>query len=336
MVKKRLGEMLLEAGIIDAHKLQAALGHQRKWGGRLGQALVDLKFASEEQIVAALSRKFGYQTVPSQALEGGPMLESSLKLVPREFASRNNLIPFAMDSSTISVAMSDPANIAVVDEIRFRTGRRVQIALAGDREIAEAVRRHYFVDQSQPATNAISLDLDTGPAPSETVVEQFGGGSPTAYEDFFSRAPGPLAGAPSGPVPMLFPAASPVPAPQAASATADSATPAVDLQELLSEAAPAPAAAHAPAAEEGPRNGSEAPVSQEDSISIELPLVEMPPESSDTEGQPVMEALHRLTRGEPVSAEVVKPVQMLAAVVRLLLQKRIITEEEFLAEFDKK
>ncbi|HEX9048901.1 MAG TPA: hypothetical protein VF841_00035, partial [Anaeromyxobacter sp.] len=62
-VRKRLGELLLEAGIIDGNQLQAALGHQRKWGGRLGQALVDLKLVSEAQIVEALAKKLGYEVV---------------------------------------------------------------------------------------------------------------------------------------------------------------------------------------------------------------------------------------------------------------------------------
>ena len=76
-VRKRLGEMLLEAGVIDQNQLDAALGHQRKWGGRLGQALVDLKMTSEASVVEALSQKFGYEVVPLEAMEGGPVLEAA-------------------------------------------------------------------------------------------------------------------------------------------------------------------------------------------------------------------------------------------------------------------
>src|SRR4030067_360606 len=79
-VKKRLGEMLLEAGVIDETQLQAALGHQRKWGGRLGQALQDLKLATEPQVVSALSRKFGYSTVNVGALPRTPPLEAGLEV----------------------------------------------------------------------------------------------------------------------------------------------------------------------------------------------------------------------------------------------------------------
>ncbi len=329
MVKKRLGEMLLEAGVIDEHKLQAALGQQRKWGGRLGQALVDLKLATEPQIVAALSRKFGYQAAPPHALAGGPMLESASRLVPREFASRHNLIPFAMDSSTIWVAMSDPANIAVVDEIRFRTGRRVQIALAGDREIADAVRRHYFADQGAPAVQAIALEVDADSTPPETVVGQFGGGSTAAFDDFFSRPPEPAPVAAPGPAPE-FPFHPP------AAAADGAAMPAIDLEDLLSEesqALPAPASLAQPAPGEPQRYAGQR-AAREESDAIELPMEEAEPRAAHEHA--VLEALDRLAHGEPVAPEVVKPAQMMAALVRLLLQKKVISEEEFLAEFQRK
>ena len=105
-VRKRLGEMLLEAGVIDQNQLDAALGHQRKWGGRLGQALVDLKITNEASIVEALSRKFGYEVIRLDGLEGGAVLEAALRLLPREMAARHNVLPYAADTSTVSVAMS--------------------------------------------------------------------------------------------------------------------------------------------------------------------------------------------------------------------------------------
>lgn len=156
--KKRLGEMLIESGVIDPHQLQSALGHQRKWGGKLGQALVDLKLATEPQIVTALSRKFGYEVVDVATIPRTAPVEAALRLVPKELALRQTLIPIASDTSSITVAMSDPSNITVVDEIAFRTGRRVKVALAGDRQIAGAVRRLYFAEE-EPGTRAIALDV---------------------------------------------------------------------------------------------------------------------------------------------------------------------------------
>ncbi|HET6922599.1 MAG TPA: hypothetical protein VFI16_05575, partial [Anaeromyxobacteraceae bacterium] len=314
-VRKRLGEMLLEAKVIDQNQLDAALSHQRQWGGRLGQALVDLKLTSEARIVEALSRKFGYEVVQVEALEGGPLVEAALTLLPREVASRHNVLPYAADTSTVSVAMSDPGNIAVVDEIRFRAGRRVKVALAGDREVAAAVRRFYYPGEKEPPD--LSLELDEDGSSGETVVDQFGGGSVDALDRFFATpaAPGaaPPAAAPEpraassepggaeAPVPdaveledFLTPAPAPLRAVEAV-ARAHPQAPATPALRALAPPAPAaagpPAGARAPApAAAGPKAGAKAPAAAagrpgeeaaEKSGTLELPLdAEIPPEAA--------------------------------------------------------
>ncbi|MFY3746700.1 hypothetical protein ACOQFB_22550, partial [Anaeromyxobacter sp. Red801] len=199
--KRRLGELLLEAGVIDATQLQSALGHQRQWGVRLGQALVDLKLAGEADIVEALSRKYGYDVAHLDALEPYA-LEQALRLVPREFALRNNVFPLGADPGTLAVAMSDPTNLAVVDELRFRTGRKVKVCIGGDREIAAAIRDRYPHDH---AIEAIALDLDADDPPGEAVLDPFGGGSKDALEAFFGS------GAAAGPARPAAPRAAPPP-----------------------------------------------------------------------------------------------------------------------------
>ncbi len=189
--KKRLGEMLMDAGIIDETQLKAALGHQRQWGVRLGQALVDLKLATEPDIVGALAVKYGFGVAELNALEPYA-LEPARKLLPREFAVRNNVFPMGADTATITVAMSDPTNLAVVDEIRFRTGRKVKVCIGGDREVAEALQRHY---PSDTAVEAIALDLDADDGETEAVFDPFGGGSKDALEAFFSSGAAGVAGA---------------------------------------------------------------------------------------------------------------------------------------------
>ena len=182
--KKRLGEMLIDAGVIDETQLKAALGHQRQWGVRLGQALVDLKLATEADIVRALSVKFGFGIAALDALEPYA-LEQALALLPRDFALRNNVFPMAADTASVTVAMSDPTNLAVVDEVRFRTGRRVKVCIGGDREVAEALRRHYPGDDG---VEAIALDLDLDDSEVDAIFDPFGGGSKDDLEAFYSPA----------------------------------------------------------------------------------------------------------------------------------------------------
>lgn len=154
--KKRLGEMLLEAGIIDATQLQAALGHQRRWGCKLGQALVDLRLATESQVLAALCQKLGYQAVDVSGLQRTANLQEAIRLVPAAVASRWGLLPIAVDAGSLTVAMSDPTNVAVIDEVAFRSGKRVKVVLAADRSITEAVQRFYH--GAGDGTQAIELD----------------------------------------------------------------------------------------------------------------------------------------------------------------------------------
>jgi hypothetical protein len=234
--KKRIGEMLLEAGIIDETQLKAALGHQRQWGVRLGQALVDLKLATEADIVRALSLKFGFEVAKLDALEPYGQ-EQAVKLFPREFVTKHNVLPMWADTANVTVAMSDPTNLAVVDEIRFRTGRRVKVCIGGDREVAEALRRHYPGDGN---VEAIALDLDPDPGPADSAVfDPFGGGSSDALEAFFggaSEAPPGVDDAPT-PFPELAP---PAPAPTPAPAPVQPPQPAAVQPAVRAPARPAP------------------------------------------------------------------------------------------------
>jgi hypothetical protein len=165
--------------------------------------------------------------------------------------------------------MSDPTNLAVVDEVRFRTGRRVKVCIGGDHEIAEAVKRVY---QAEGAVEAIALDLDADDAEGEAVFDPFGGGSKDALEAFFA-APGdvsaavdalaaepdatepPSSAAPAPPSPPPPPKATPAPPAPAPAARAAPASPAPKPAPAAphGRAAPAPAAAlHAAASPPAP------------------------------------------------------------------------------------
>jgi type II secretion system (T2SS) protein E len=236
--KKRLGEMLIDAGVIDETQLKAALGHQRQWGVRLGQALVDLKLATEADIVRALSVKFGFGIAALDALEPYA-LEQALALLPRDFALRNNVFPMAADTASVTVAMSDPTNLAVVDEVRFRTGRRVKVCIGGDREVAEALRRHYPGDE---AVEAIALDLDLDDSEVDAIFDPFGGGSKDALEAFYSPAAH-EAQAPAAPLPAAAPPASAPPAPARDAPAAPVAQATQAPRSVTAAPAPAPAPA---------------------------------------------------------------------------------------------
>lgn len=350
--KKRLGEMLIEAGVIDETQLKAALGHQRRWGGKLGQSLVDMKMTTEDRIVEALARRFGYEVVNLRGLSRSPALDAALQLVPRDLATRHTFLPFATDSGTLSIAMSDPSNIAAVDELSFRTGKRVKVALAGDREVYDAIRRCYYPEEEAERTvEPISLgDAEHAPLELETTADPFGSmqayfvqpGGPAGKQPPAAAspswpapasprtAPAPFSPRPVRPVaPLAAPAGAPAaPAPAQAPAF-DLGTPLDDLDDDVildaTELAPVTGERALPPVAKAPG----APVAQA------LPPVAQPAApvaQAAGPGEPqLLEAVLRLARGEPVDESVLPSRRLAAGLIRLLLEKKLVTPAEVAA-----
>ncbi|MEQ9500493.1 MAG: hypothetical protein RIT81_26700 [Deltaproteobacteria bacterium] len=136
----RLGELLVRAGVIDELKLKAALSEQQKWGGRLGKILVDMSFVSEDLLVKALSKQLG---VSRATFTSGPLPAEIVEKIDIQFAKANELCPEAYDENrrVLVVATADPTNVTAMDELRFRTGLKIETTIAGHREIEAAIAK---------------------------------------------------------------------------------------------------------------------------------------------------------------------------------------------------
>jgi putative nucleotidyltransferase with HDIG domain len=154
--KKRLGEILVELGVIDWQRLDSALEYQRWHRCKIGVALRELEFASEEQILTTLARKLGYDRIYLDSLQLTPAVAEAIQFVPEAIAKGKGVVPVACDRTTLTVALLDPANLALADELAFRSGRRVRVLVAGEGEVTRAVARLY--SRRAPAPGA---DLDT-------------------------------------------------------------------------------------------------------------------------------------------------------------------------------
>jgi hypothetical protein len=140
MARKKLGEMLVEAGVIDPDALRSALADQRRWGRSLGRTLVELRLISEANLVSVLAKQLGLTSVDLDQLEIAPAV---IALVPEELAVRHQLVPFAQPMKFLDVAMADPTNLSIVDELRIRTQLNPRAHLAGPRMIDRALARYY-------------------------------------------------------------------------------------------------------------------------------------------------------------------------------------------------
>ena len=117
---KRLGEILIEQGAISPDGLRSGLEACRRNGGRLGTWLVRLGVINEGTLLEALTRQTGYPPVTTLQLTTAP---SEIRdLVPLAFAKRNLVLPFARQGRSLDVAMVDPNNLLVVDEVARLTG----------------------------------------------------------------------------------------------------------------------------------------------------------------------------------------------------------------------
>lgn len=332
-VKKRLGEMLVDAGIIDETQLNAALGHQRRWGGRIGQVLVDMKLAGEEAIVNALALKFGFDVARLDQLEPYAF-EQAKALVPRDYAVRNHVFPLAADTGLLVVAMSDPTNLSLADELSFKSGKRVKICIAGENAIAAAVRA-YYDEEVVAAREAIVLEADDGTA-IEPLYDPVGATSNEELQRFFQQSPATpppqAAAAPAAPVKPPPPRGRP-PSPAGlqledqrtesytltpAAEEAEELQP-IPLESIVMEPEP-------PAGAEGaPREGAAPPEGawgEEPARQREL----------TAEENVVLDALGRLGAGDDSVPTIVRPPQLTAALIRLLLRKGLVTEQELLDE----
>lgn len=139
----RLGVMLLEAGLISEDQLQSALESQN--GRSLGRVLVELGFVSEGDIAKTLADKMHLEYVD---LAGADIDPHAATLVSEDIANKYNLLPIGFEDDKLIVAMSDPANIFAIDDLRIVTGREIIPVVARESELAAALGKLAEMDKS--------------------------------------------------------------------------------------------------------------------------------------------------------------------------------------------
>ena len=146
--RKKLGDLLKEAGLIDDFQLEAALSHQRNWGGKLGAILVELEFVREEDIARVISEKL---RIPYVNLFEPELSQDITKLLKPEMAKKFGVMPVRKEANALVLAMSDPMDIETMDNIRFITGLTIKPVLSMAAEIKDAIRKYY---DGEPVTRA--------------------------------------------------------------------------------------------------------------------------------------------------------------------------------------
>ncbi len=166
--KKMLGEMLVAAGLIQEDQLKKALEEQKKRGGRVGEILIDLGIVSEHNLALFLGRQL---QIPYIEIEKQLVDMEAVKLIPGAMARRLTALPLHRDKDVLVVAMADPLNIFGLDDVRKAAGREVRQVVATRSDILKAIDRYYGVS---PAIEAAAMDFAGGVAPSMAEVMETG------------------------------------------------------------------------------------------------------------------------------------------------------------------
>ncbi|PGT88162.1 GspE/PulE family protein [Bacillus sp. AFS040349] len=142
--RKRLGDLLLDSGLITEEQLQSALAEKQK-GQRLGDALLERGFITEQQLIEVLEFQLG---IPHVSLYRFPFDQKLVKLVSKEMAKRNLLIPIKVEGDKLFVAMADPMDFYAIDDLRLATGFQIETAIASKDDILRAINKYYEIDDS--------------------------------------------------------------------------------------------------------------------------------------------------------------------------------------------
>ncbi|RKG72087.1 general secretion pathway protein GspE [Corallococcus exercitus] len=231
--RNRIADILVKARVIDELQLRSALASLDQWGGRVSRVVADLGLASEETITQAICQGLG---MPRVQLGNLTKDAAALSRVDVGLAEQKGIFPVQLkdNGKTLVLAMSDPTDLATLDQVAARSRARVVPMVAGDREIEHAILRHYRGQEPvekkrfKPDTNK---QQDAGELPEEEefkVVDMSGKTVVKRISDIVdpNAAPPPAAPAPRA-----------APAPASAAASAGSSASDI-LDEILAGGSP--------------------------------------------------------------------------------------------------
>jgi len=136
----KLGQMLLNSGLITREQLEQALKQQRDDGGRLGYNLVKMQAISEEELNSYLARQHRIESVNLDEVD---IPEDVIDLIPADIARRYEVVPIQRVGKTLVVAMTDPDNLYAIDDLRFTLGMEIESHICASSMVLRALRKYF-------------------------------------------------------------------------------------------------------------------------------------------------------------------------------------------------
>ena len=145
--RKRLGDLLVDAGVVTSEQLGEALKKQRELGLKLGETLIELKFTDENEIVEALHQQMGY---PIAKIREAKIAPEVISLLPETIVRKHNVVPFEVDPDNpniLRVAMADPMDIIAIDDLAIVTNMQIEAMVATPSDVRFGIERYYGNEQ---------------------------------------------------------------------------------------------------------------------------------------------------------------------------------------------
>ncbi|HYV96851.1 MAG TPA: ATPase, T2SS/T4P/T4SS family [Gemmatimonadaceae bacterium] len=166
---ERIGDLLVREGMISKEQLDKALQEQKQNGTRVGYNLIKLGFVQELELTKMLAKQYKMAAVDLSRFEVDPKI---VKLVPTDIAVKNLVLPLKRDGRTLTVAMADPTNYAVIDDLKFITRFDVVPVIAGEFTLRTLVEKHYEAADQEMKTMLDDIAEMVGDEDVEVVEER--------------------------------------------------------------------------------------------------------------------------------------------------------------------
>ncbi|HUB34565.1 MAG TPA: ATPase, T2SS/T4P/T4SS family [Bryobacteraceae bacterium] len=152
---RRLGEMLIERGKIEAEDLDRALELQHERGDKLGKILVDMGLIAQRDMLAALSEQTGIRLV---TVDGPPPAAPEIDSLSHRFLRQVRAFPVALAEAVLTLAMADPLDFETIAAVQSFSGFEVHPVLAPEQEILDAIEKHYGATEQAAFTDGLDAD----------------------------------------------------------------------------------------------------------------------------------------------------------------------------------
>ncbi|MFI5321955.1 MAG: response regulator [Thermodesulfobacteriota bacterium] len=139
-MNSNLAKLLVREALVNVDQIRNALNFQRDSGYELGESLVNLGYITESQLVELLGKEYG---VPVLSIDDCDIEENILNLIPKDTALEKFLVPIRLEGADLTVAMSDPSNILLLDDLGFITGKIIRPVISSDRAIKDKLSKYY-------------------------------------------------------------------------------------------------------------------------------------------------------------------------------------------------